>query len=191
MPDTRPQASWKFPLPVDWGCLLPLSGLVAALVFTIVFLIGPGAIQQRFSLAGWITLAVFGVLIVMMVSGPHIQVTTSEIRVVARWAKANSAPLLTRIPLHEIQIESAAVVDLLSRQDLAPHASIAERYASRHGEPQGYYSLANGQHAVVLLSRRTHVLYLPTRTGEVWLASLRDSQGCLELLRSLCGGSPQ
>ncbi|HEV2853711.1 MAG TPA: hypothetical protein VHC97_12985 [Thermoanaerobaculia bacterium] len=173
---------WSFPLHVDWGCLIPIAGVVAAVAFGAAFWIG-----QRFSLATLAALAVFGAFIAFVVWYPRLQVTPSEIRVQARWARSRSTPLPTRIPLQDLQIESAEVVDLLARRDLFPHGSLLTGRSSGHGYPQGFYSLANGQHAVVLLSRWSGVLYLPTRTGEVWLASLNDARKCLEILRSLRG----
>lgn len=181
------RSSRRFPLHADWGFLLPFFGLLAAVAFVIVYLAAPVSLPQRFWLAGGVALAVFGALILL--PGPRLQVTPDGIQVLARWARAGS-PLPTRLPLQELRIETAEVVDLGACRDLMPRDTLLSgHFGGRHGMPQGFFSLTDGQHAVVLLSRWTGVLYLPTRSGTVWLASLRKPHECLELLRSLSGPS--
>lgn len=92
------------------------------------------------------------------------------------------AMLLTRrVPLAEIETESARIVDLAADKALRP---VLRMWGiGVPGFKAGHFWLRDGRRVFCLLTARDRVLVLPERSGRMLLLSLDRPQALLEALR--------
>lgn len=85
------------------------------------------------------------------------------------------------LPLENLDLAKAQVVNLAERSDLSP--SLRTNGVGLPGYQAGWFNLQNGQKALLYLTSRDHVVYLPTNEGYSLLLSAADSGGLLDSLR--------
>jgi hypothetical protein len=109
----------------------------------------------------------------------RIEVGERDVRLVGDfWARS--------IPIHAIQLEHAAILDLTRSSEYAP----ARRTfgTGLPGYASGWFRLRNGEKALAYLTHRESVVYLPTALGYSLLLSADRPQELLAVLRSRAGG---
>lgn len=86
-----------------------------------------------------------------------------------------------RIPAVELEVERARPVDLEREAPLRP---VSRRMGTGlPGFAAGWFRLANGQKALIYLTDRRRVAYVPTTEGYVVLLSVADPEGFVRVLR--------
>jgi hypothetical protein len=86
-----------------------------------------------------------------------------------------------RLPLADLDLDAARVVDLDEHPDLRP--TLRTNGFSLPGYHAGHYRIGLSQRAFCLLTDRRRVLRLPERDGRLLLLSLERPQALLEALR--------
>ena len=95
-------------------------------------------------------------------------------------------PMYAReIPVDRLDVAHAAVVDLSATPQLRP--KLRTNGISVPGLGVGWFRLSDGSKALLAITRRSDVLYVPTRDGYVLLLSVRKPQRALEQLRAAAG----
>ena len=85
------------------------------------------------------------------------------------------------IPLDRLDVDSARVVDLRGEPSLQP---VSRRMGTgMPGYSAGWFRLRNGARALIYLTTRDRVAYVPVADGYVLLLSLRDPAGMIDDLR--------
>lgn len=87
------------------------------------------------------------------------------------------------VALDEILGARARLVDLAAEPDLQPR--LRTMGTSVGGYQSGWFRLRNGEKALLYLTDRRHVVYLPTRSGYSLLLSVREPERFLTRLREL------
>ena len=85
------------------------------------------------------------------------------------------------IPIHRLNISDARILDLSANPDYAP-----KRRTFGTGLPgyaSGWFRLRNGEKALVYLTRRHDVVYLPTSDSYSLLLSVETPQGFINKLQ--------
>jgi hypothetical protein len=90
------------------------------------------------------------------------------------------------IPLHSLQIDRASVLDLGTSPDYAPRRRTLG--TGLPGYASGWFRLRNGEKALVYLTRRDSVVYVPTSLGYSLLLSAEQPEALLASLRRQAGG---
>lgn len=148
-----------------------------------VFPIVPAAGRALWMLAGVLVLLI-GIASVLAYTAystraAHVELETAALRIRGDlWGRA--------VPIASLELESAAVVDLAERAELS-----LQRRTLGTGLPgyaSGWFRLANGEKALVVLTRRTAVLHLPTSEGYSLLLSVERPHELLEGLRARATG---
>lgn len=85
------------------------------------------------------------------------------------------------IALQDLNLAKAQVVNLAERSDLSPDART--NGVGLPGYQAGWFKLHNGQKALLHLTARDRVVYLPTKEGYAVLLSVTDPGGLLDSLR--------
>ena len=102
---------------------------------------------------------------------PGVEVTTSEFVL--------KAPFYGRsIPLTALELEKARVAAIDSTTDIRPR--VRTNGVGLPGLGLGWYKLANGEKALVALTDKRRVLYVPTDQGYSLLLSLERPEAFLE-----------
>ena len=86
------------------------------------------------------------------------------------------------IPIHSIRIEQAAVLDLVRSPEYSPTRRTFG--TGLPGYASGWFRLKNGEKALIYVTRRESVVYLPTSLGYSLLLSADRPQELLAALRS-------
>jgi|WetSurMetagenome_2_1015567.scaffolds.fasta_scaffold70888_4 hypothetical protein len=108
-----------------------------------------------------------------------VEVSPGEIRI--------RAPFYGRtVPVASIDCASARVVDLTTEGDLRPRWRTNGIGLPGYGA--GWFKLRNGERALLLVTDKSRVLYLPTREGYSILLSASEPQKLLEAIRK--NGAP-
>jgi hypothetical protein len=108
--------------------------------------------------------------------------------VVGDTALTFKAPFYGRsIDLGELRIDEARVVNLDAGNDLRP--GVRTNGIGLPGLGVGWFRLKNGEKALVAVSARDRVVYLPTDEGYSLLFSLERPEAFLERLRRPGGGT--
>jgi len=89
------------------------------------------------------------------------------------------------IPLHSLQMERAAVLDLNAAPDYTPRRRTLG--TGLPGYASGWFRLRNGEKALVYLTRRESVVYVPTSDGYSLLLSAEQPDALLASLRRQTG----
>ncbi|MSR42705.1 MAG: hypothetical protein EXS19_01560 [Pedosphaera sp.] len=89
-----------------------------------------------------------------------------------------------RIPLRELLLEEARVVDFAVEPDLRPKWKLCG--TALPGHQAGFFSLHNGQRAYVFLTDTVGVVHLRTRAGGLLLLSPMAPENFLAALRAQC-----
>jgi len=89
------------------------------------------------------------------------------------------------IPVTRLDAARAAVVDLGASPQLRP--KLRTNGISVPGLGVGWFRLSDGSKALLAITRRSDVLYVPTHDGYVLLLSVRKPQRVLEQLRAAAG----
>lgn len=87
------------------------------------------------------------------------------------------------IPLDSIRVREARIVSFDSEPSLAPRSR--RLGTGLPGYLSGWFRLGNGEKALVFVSTRHRVVYLPTARGYSVLLSLQQPEAFLDNLRSL------
>ena len=85
------------------------------------------------------------------------------------------------IPLERIDASRARTVDLGRMTDYRP--GLRTNGAGLPGFSSGWHRLGNGEKALVVLTRRDRVAYIPTRDGYALLVSVVEPDALIERLR--------
>jgi len=105
----------------------------------------------------------------------RIEVGNEELELVGDfWARS--------IPIQSIRVEQAQILDLGGSSSFAPKRRTLG--TALPGYASGWFRLRNGEKALVYLTRRTSVLYLPTSQGYSLLLSSDRPGELLALLQS-------
>jgi Bacterial PH domain len=86
------------------------------------------------------------------------------------------------IPIASLDLAQAAIVDLDANSQLRP--KLRTNGIGVPGLGVGWFRLKDGSKALLALTRRSNVLYLPTRDGYALLISVNKPQRVLEQLRA-------
>ena len=86
-----------------------------------------------------------------------------------------------RLPLEMLAPDGAKVLDL--NRDTAYQMKWRTNGVGLPGYSAGWFTLRNGEKALVFLTDKRRVLYLPTRQGYAVLLSVMDPEGLLDALR--------
>jgi hypothetical protein len=89
------------------------------------------------------------------------------------------------IPIQSIELERAAVVDLGQETEYAPRVRTFGTGLPGYGS--GWFRLRNGEKALLYLTNRQSVVYLPTTLGYSLLLSAERPQELLTRLRAQAG----
>jgi hypothetical protein len=89
------------------------------------------------------------------------------------------------IPVTRLDLTHAAVIDLSASPQLRP--KLRTNGISVPGLGVGWFRLSDGSKALLAITRRNNVLYVPTRDGYVLLLSVGKAQRALEQLRAAAG----
>lgn len=110
----------------------------------------------------------------------RIEVSTTSLRIRGDvWGR--------RIPLDALRVDEAAIVDLGQRTDLVPRWRTLG--TGLPGYASGWFRLNNGEKALVVLTTRREVVYLPTRLGYSLLVSVEAPGELIDRIRAqLVGG---
>ncbi len=90
-----------------------------------------------------------------------------------------------RLPWAALRVEEARVVDLTREGALAPRARRGG--TGLPGYAAGWFRLRNGERALLYVTQRKRVLYVPTNAGYALLLSPEDPDGMLADLRRRAG----
>ena len=85
------------------------------------------------------------------------------------------------IRLRDLDLSKAEVVDLAQRSELRP--ALRTNGVGLPGYQAGWFKLRNGQKALLYLTTRNEVVYLPTNDGYTLLLSVIDPSAFLTSLR--------
>lgn len=135
--------------------------------------------------AQWPLLAVILLLLVMtgLFSFIYFKGTAGAIRVTDQFLELQ-APFYGRIiPLAEIQIDQARIVNLTRQTLFAPR--LRTNGIGLPGFQLGWFKLRSGQRALAFLTDRTRVVYLPTTQDYVLLVSLQEAGQFISRLRAM------
>ena len=91
------------------------------------------------------------------------------------------------IPLDRLELDDARVVDLRGEPDLAPHRRTMGTALGNYSA--GWFRLRSGEKALLYLSDRRQVVYIPTLDGYSLLLSQSEPQRFLEALHDAAGGA--
>jgi hypothetical protein len=146
---------------------------------TEVFPIVPASAKPIWLLAGVCVLlaAIFFALAYTAYSARYsrIEVSAEHLKLVGDfWARS--------IPLESIRVEHAEVVDLTQESNYTPRRRTLG--TGMPGYASGWFRLANSEKALVYLTRRESVVYLPTALGYSLLLSADRPQELLATLQS-------
>lgn len=89
------------------------------------------------------------------------------------------------IPLSELELAEARIVDLNQEPDLRPTART--NGTGLPGYSAGWFRLAGGAKALLFLTERTHVAVIPDSRGWLLLLSVADGSRFLDALRRDAG----
>ena len=92
------------------------------------------------------------------------------------------------IPFCSIELDQAEVVDLSQTTPYQPR--LRTNGIGLPGYQSGWFSLTNRQKALVFLTDRRQILYLPTSEGYVVLLSVERPQALLQTLQQTAVASP-
>lgn len=90
------------------------------------------------------------------------------------------------IPLADLDLSGALVVDASADTPLRPRRRI--NGVGLPGLRGGWYRLADGQKALIFLTRAKKAAYVPTRLGFGLLLGVTDPEGLIAALRRASGG---
>ncbi|MEI7608270.1 MAG: PH domain-containing protein [Rhodospirillaceae bacterium] len=131
--------------------------------------------------AAWSLIAVSGLLIALSVytlRTPTFEASSDGLRI--------RGSLFGRmIPAAALRLEGARIIDLHASPDMA--LKWRTFGVGLPGYQAGWFSLNDGEKALVFLAGGNHALYIPTTEGYALLIAPNDPQGCL---RSLTGAGP-
>ena len=85
------------------------------------------------------------------------------------------------VPLRDLDLSKAEVVDLAQHSELRPE--LRTNGVGLPGYQAGWFKLRNGQKALLYLTARNEVVYLPTNDGYTLLLSVADPSAFLTSLR--------
>lgn len=91
------------------------------------------------------------------------------------------------IALQDLDLEGARVLDLAHSPDLAPRWRTFG--TGLPGYSSGWFRLRNGEKALVYLTRRSRVAYVPTRKGYTLLLSVEQPRRFIDALKARTGDS--
>lgn len=138
----------------------------------------------------WVAVAIGGLLFVLVAafgyfawSSRHVQfeITSSGLSIVGDMYGRSIAS-------DQLDLERARAVDLTQDKSLAP--SLRTNGAGLPGYSAGWFRLKNGEKALLFVTDKSHVVYIPTREGYAVLLSVDSPEQFLEALRSTIA-SPQ
>jgi hypothetical protein len=93
-----------------------------------------------------------------------------------------------RVPWAALRVEEARVVDLTHDAALRPR--LRRGGTALPGYAAGWFRLSNGERALVYVTTRERVLYVPTNAGYALLLSPANPDGMLADLRHRAGSKP-
>ena len=93
------------------------------------------------------------------------------------------------LPLASLQLDKARVLDLAEHIDYRPRRK--RNGTALPGLKSGWYSLANGNRALVAIYNQDKVLWLPTSEGFDLLLQPHSAQVLLDHLRTLASATPR
>lgn len=91
------------------------------------------------------------------------------------------------IPAQSLQVEQARIINL--HHDPAHQLGFRTTGTSVAGHQAGWFRLQNGEKALVYLTDRTRVVYLPTRDGYAVMLSTPQAEALLAALQRLAVSS--
>lgn len=94
-----------------------------------------------------------------------------------------------RLPAAALLTAEAQVVDLTASPSHRP--VLRTNGAGFPGYGSGWFQLANGEKALIFVTDKQRVVYLPTRQGYVILLSVAEPEKFLQALRQMAGPQPQ
>jgi hypothetical protein len=92
-----------------------------------------------------------------------------------------------RIPIERLALGDARIIDLRSEPDLQPARRTMG--TAMGGFASGWFRLRDGSKALLYLTDRTRVVYVPTREDYTILLSSHEPERLLAALRAEAGGS--
>lgn len=117
---------------------------------------------------------VFIVVTAMTMGRGSVEVSSGEVRI--------KAPFYGRsVPMASIDCASARIIDLTTAGDLRPR--MRTNGIGLPGYAAGWFKLSNGERALLLVTDKRRVLYLPTREGYSILVSASAPEKLLEAIR--------
>lgn len=149
-----------------------------------VFPIAPAG-QSAFLLLVPIALLLLAGLVFVVITATamgrgSVEVSPGEIRI--------RAPFYGRsIPMASLDGAAARVIDLTDAGDLRPR--IRTNGIGLPGYATGWFRLRNGERALLLVTDKKRVLYLPTREGYSILVSASEPEKLLEAIRKNGGAT--
>jgi hypothetical protein len=87
-----------------------------------------------------------------------------------------------RIAVAALRLDEARVVDLMNERQLAP--GFKRNGSAMPGYQSGWFKLRNGEKALVFVTDRRRVLYVPTKEGYSLLLSTPKADALLAALRA-------
>ena len=144
-----------------------------------VFPISPASSKPLWFLASICVLlsVVFAVLVYTAYSSQHsrVELNSNQLRLVGDlWART--------IPMDVIDVSETRILDLDRQSDYSPTRRTFG--TGLPGYASGWFRLRSGEKALVYLTRREQVVYMPTSKGYALLLSVEEPQRFVETLNS-------
>ncbi len=143
-----------------------------------VFLISPASSRSYWYLVVLITLlaVIFTVLAYTAYSSRHsrVEIVSDGIRLVGNfWGR--------EIPFDLLNVADASIQDITKSNDYSPRQRTLG--TGLPGYSSGWYRLRNGERALVYLTKRENVVYLPTTDGYSLLLSVEEPKKFIATLQ--------
>jgi hypothetical protein len=150
--------------------------LLAIVAFPFILLIIDSSSWEGFLVAGIVCILVTGLLGSFLYQGKNATFSLAGDGLIIRPGIYGRT-----VPKSDIIIEEARVIDLYYEQNYQPQWRT--NGAGLPGYLSGWFSLKNGEKALMFVTNRSRVVYLPTRKRYSILLSVRDAENMVETIR--------
>lgn len=133
-----------------------------------------------------IPLTLLGVGLVVLFAWLGFSSQNSAVSVDAAGLRIRTAMYGRTIPLDQLDLGRATTVDLRQQTDYKP--SMRTNGAGLPGFSSGWHRLANGEKALLVVTARDRVAYIPTYDGYSLLLSVTEPDRLIRRLRAGPGG---
>lgn len=148
-----------------------------------VFELTPAAVRS-FWFLGAIALLLIGLTVLLGYFAFSARRSTLEITAGA--LRVNAGIYSRSIPLDQLAVEQAQRLDLDAEHPLRP--TLRTNGIGLPGYQAGWFKLRNGQKALLHVTDRTRVVYVPTHAGYVLLLSVQEPDAFLQALAAAKAG---